>query len=212
MMSWLPVYLSFCSLEVIFKDASNPFEPIEVAKKALPYSFDVRSLIPRRKELTSIQDLTQQAERTLRSTCRRKHPGPAATIHSEDSTSRIDASCISPASDASAQLTSSGNVHIVLVGQRTPLTGCPSLLMGHHPLRESPHMPTNAEKVRIQARMAKREVQINAFEREIKNLKDTFEADSQEKYAAIKDHFNSRVLAIQKEFVERLNSVLGRAP
>ena len=39
----MAVYLSFCSLEVILKDASNPSEPIEVARKYLPYSFDVNS-------------------------------------------------------------------------------------------------------------------------------------------------------------------------
>ena len=55
-------------------------------------------------------------------------------------------------------------------------------------------------------------MQINALENQIRDLKATFEADSQEKYAAIKDYFNNRVLAIQKEFVDSLNGVLSRAP
>ena len=55
-------------------------------------------------------------------------------------------------------------------------------------------------------------MQINALERQTSNLKATFEADSQEKYAAFKDHFNSRVLAIQKEFVDHMNDVLGQTP
>ena len=70
----------------------------------------------------------------------------------------------------------------------------------------------DAEKVRAQARIAEREVQINTLEMKIRDLKATFEADSQEKYAAIKDHFNNRVLAIQKEFVDSLNGVLNQAP
>jgi len=46
----------------------------------------------------------------------------------------------------------------------------------------------------------------------ISDLKATFEAESQEKYAAIIDHFNGRILAVQKEMSDRLNDVLGRAP
>ena len=40
---------------MILKDASDPSEPIEVARKNLPYSFDVRSSKPRIKEPTSDQ-------------------------------------------------------------------------------------------------------------------------------------------------------------
>ncbi len=122
---------------------------------------------------TSVHDPTQQACR-----CRRaEHPSPAATIHSEDSSFGIDALCISPASDASAQ-----------------------------------HIPTGSEEVRARARIAEREVQIKALEVKIGDLKASFEAESQEKYAAIKDHFNSRILVIQNEIADRLNDVLGRAP
>ena len=108
MISWLTSYLSYCSLEVILKDASNPFGPIEGSKKELPYSFDVRSSIPRTKQITSGH--THQAN--IGPSCsafRGKHPGPAATVHSEDSTFGIDALCISPAPGASAPHIIDGN-------------------------------------------------------------------------------------------------------
>ena len=61
---------------MILKDASNPLEPIEVARKELPYSFDVRST----KGLTSHH--TQQANIGSSSSVRRKakRPCPAATL------------------------------------------------------------------------------------------------------------------------------------
>jgi len=64
---------------VILKDASDPSKPIEVVRKELPYSFDVRSSRPRIKEPTG--DQTQQANINTSSNIRRgaKHPGPAAT-------------------------------------------------------------------------------------------------------------------------------------
>lgn len=65
---------------------------------------------------------------------------------------------------------------------------------------------------RARARIAEREVQIFALEGRIRALNAAFEAESHEKYAAIKCHFNSQILAIQKEFADRLNDVLGRAP
>jgi len=167
---------------------------------------------------TSVHDPTQQACR-----CRRaEHPSPAATIHSEDSSFGIDALCISPASDASARLISDGSTCSGypcdtpnIVGQQTPPTRY-TLLMGpldlHHLPCGAPHIPTDAEKDRARARIAEREVQINALEVKIRNLKATFEAESQEKYAAIKDHFNCRILVIQNEITDRLNDALGRTP
>jgi hypothetical protein len=71
---------SLCSLEVILKDASDPSKPIEVARKELPYSFDVKSSKPRIKGPTS--DQTQRANTgTSSSSIRRgaRRPGPAAT-------------------------------------------------------------------------------------------------------------------------------------
>ena len=82
----------------------------------------------------------------------------------------------------------------------------------HHLPCEAPHIPTDTEKDQLRARIAEREVQINALEVKIRDLKATFEAESQEKYAAIKDHFNCRVLVIQKEIADRLSDLLGRAP
>jgi hypothetical protein len=60
--------------------------------------------------------------------------------------------------------------------------------------------------------MDEREVQINALEMKIGDLKASFEANSKEKYAAIMDHFNSRILDMQKEISDRLNDVLSRPP
>ena len=73
------------------------------------WAHDVRCCCPNQTaptiEPTSVHDPTQHA-------CRRaEHPSPAATIHSEDCSFGIDASCISPVSDsdASAQRISDGN-------------------------------------------------------------------------------------------------------
>ena len=199
---------------MILKDASNSVGPIEVARKELPYSFDVRSPTPWTNGPTSHH--TERANiSSSGGICHDQHPGPAATTHSEDSTFGIDTLCISPTSDAGAQPIldrNSGSNRVA--GQRTPPTGCPSPMgpLVLHPPRESPHIPTDAEKDRARARIAEREVQINALEMKIRELKATFEADSQVKYAAIKDHFSTRVLAIQREFADRLNDVLSRAP
>ena len=76
----------------------------------------------------------------------------------------------------------------------------------------SPHIPLNTEEIRAQARIAEREVQIGAVEAKIRALKATFEAESREKYAAIVDHFNNRILTIQKEITDRFNDVLSRPP
>ena len=76
---------------------------------------------------------------------------------------------------------------------------------------ESTHIPTDSEQIRTRARIAEREVQINALEMKIRDLKATFEAESQEKYAAIMRHFSSRILAVQKETADRLSDVLSRA-
>ena len=196
---------------MILQDTSNPFEPIEVARKKLPYSFDVTSI----KGPTSHQ--TQQANITsfYNVRCRAEHPCPAATIQLEDSTLGMDALSISPASDAHDLPISDRNggrvqsCHEVLVGQQTLLTsGSPSLIILNTPYG-SPHILTDAQ---ARANIAEREVKINYHEMKIRELKATFEADSQEKYAAIKDYFNSRILAIQREVADRLNDVLGRAP
>ena len=180
------------------------------------WTHDVRCCCPHQTspsiEPTSVHDPAQHA-------CRRaEHPSPAATIHSEDCSFGIDALCISPASDASAQHISDGDTcrgHSCdtpnIVGQQTPSTRCSSLMGPLLPC-ESPHIPSDEEKDRARARITEREVQINALEAKISDLRATFEAESQEKYSAIKDHFNSRMLVIQNEIADRLNDIRGRAP
>ena len=69
---------SFCSLEVVLKDARDPSRPIEVARKELPYSFDVRSSKPRIKQPTGDQNVRRGA----------RHLGPAA-IPSPPATSQL---------------------------------------------------------------------------------------------------------------------------
>ena len=210
----------------------NPLAPSEWAKytdqtdmSLLPngqlltrWAHGVRCCCPNQTAPTiepiNAHDPTQQA-------CRRaEHPSPAATIHPETSSFGIDALSISPTSDASAQHISDGNTcrgqfcdTSNIVGQRTPTRPSPMgpLDLDHRPC-ESPHIPTDAEKDRARARIAEREIQINALEVKIRDLKATFEAENQEKYAAIKDHFNCRILVIQKEIADRLNDLLGRAP
>ena len=77
---------------------------------------------------------------------------------------------------------------------------------------ESPHIPPNTEEIRVRARIAEREIQVGALEAKIRALQATFEAESREKYAAIVDHFNNRILTIQKEITDRFNDVLSRPP
>ena len=166
-------------------------------------------------ESPSVHNQTQPA-------CRRaNHPGPAATIRSEDSSFGIDALCISPASGVSTQPISDESTcrgqlcgTPIFDGRQTPPTHCTSLTgpCVLHPSCESPHIPTDAEKARARARISEREVRIDALEVRIKDLKAAFETESQEKYAAIKHHFDSRILTIQKEITDRLNDVLGRTP
>jgi len=57
--------------------------------------------------------------------------------------------------------------------------------------------------------IAEREVQIRALEMKIRDLKATFEAESQEKFIAIMDHFNSRMLAVQKDVADHFNRAPG---
>ena len=77
---------------------------------------------------------------------------------------------------------------------------------------ELPHIPPNTEEIRTRVRIAEREIQVDVLEAKIRALKATFEAESREKYAAIVDLFNNRILTIQKEITGRLNDVLSRPP
>lgn len=67
-------------------------------------------------------------------------------------------------------------------------------------------MPTNTEEISARARRTDRGVQINTLEMKIRDLNATFEAESQKKYAAVMDHLNSLILAIQKAMVDRLSA------
>jgi len=55
----LPVDPSFCILEVFLKDAGSPHKPIEMARKELPYSLDLKSSKPRTRGPPSDQHKMQ---------------------------------------------------------------------------------------------------------------------------------------------------------
>ena len=70
------------------------------------------------------------------------------------------------------------------------------------------HMPTDAE-VQIRAKVADREVQIDAVAKFIKHLRDTYEADGREKDAALQpliEYLYIQTISIQKEIADRLNA------
>ena len=84
--------------------------------------------------------------------------------------------------------------------------GPPFFACTPNPSFESPHTLTNTE-VQIRGKVADREVQINALEKIVKNLRDTFEADGREKDAALRpliEYLYSQILVIQKEIADRL--------
>ena len=311
MMSRLPVYLSFCSLEVTLKDASNLPGPIQVARKELPYTFDVRSSVPRTKGPTNCH--TQQANIGSSSNVSRKakRPCPAATSPPTFSAQRVvrphpqgieeqirrepvagglperqragrrTNGHVSPmsepkqqvpidlqrlpsaipvfhfsglprpsllvqevqprrgssggedrgsleggqgsaitmpsvgslginpprsASDAGAKHLSDGSTH------KRQSYSAPSFLRQQEPspfaLVQLPsfRIPTNAEMIQTRARIAEREVQIQALECA---LGGTFEAQSQDKCARLQpimDGLNSRIIGIRKDIADRLDA------
>ena len=204
-------------------------------REVLPYSFDIQ---PRTKEPTRDQTQQANVGALSNIRCVAKHPGPAATASQavgpecqeemageisdhkhagqrtcghtlsigqvEQSRSDLRRSVSHP-SAVRAQHISEGSTGQSYDTSSTLVQQFAHLL--HLPC-ELPHPPTDTEKIRARARIAKREVQINALETKIRDLKATFEAESQEKYAAVMDHVNSRILAIQKEIADRMNDVL----
>jgi len=77
------------------------------------------------------------------------------------------------------------------------------------PVFKSPHIPTNTERVQTRAKIAAREVQIQALEMNISYLGSTFGAESQEKFARLQptiDYLNNQILGIQKEIADILNA------
>jgi hypothetical protein len=139
--------------------------------------------------------------------------GLVFTTRSEDSSLRINAPRTPSAFDASAQHISGKSSEQPyytsdILGQRNP-SHFAVILRLHC---DSPHIPTNTENIRGTARIAEREVRIDALEMKICDLKASFEAEGHDKYAAITDYFNNRIRTIQKEISVRLNDVLGRPP
>ena len=135
--------------------------------------------------------------------------GPTITTREEGSSPRISAPPTPSASDVCAQ-----HISEKCRGQPYDTSNSHPPLFAHDlcPPCESPHIPPNTEEIRVQARIAAREVQIDAFEAKIRDLKATFEAESREKYAAIVDRFNNRILTIQKEITDRFNDILSGPP
>ena len=135
--------------------------------------------------------------------------GSTITTREEGKSSHINAPPTPSTSDAGAQ-----HISEKCGGQPYDTSNTHPPLFAHDLCSpcESPHIPPNTEEIRAQARIAKREVQIDALEAKIGALKATFEAESREKYAAIVDHFNNRILTIQKEITDRFNEVLSRPP
>jgi len=75
---------------------------------------------------------------------------------------------------------------------------------------ESPNVSTNTEKIQTRAIMAEREVQITALEMKVRGLRASFEAESQEKFAALQpfmEQLNSRLSAIQKQLADHLDAL-----
>jgi len=83
----------------------------------------------------------------------------------------------------------------------------PLILSAYFPVSRPAYL--QIRMIKIRAMIAEREVQIRALEMKIRDLKATFEAESQEKFAAIMDHFNSRMLAVQKDVADHVNRAPG---
>ena len=133
-----------------------------------------------------------------------KRPIPAATIHSEEISSGINALFISSASDAGAQHVSDGNSSR---GQ-----SCASGNLGQYepPLfARAPNPSFEDAGGQIRGKVTDREAKISTLEGFIKQLRDTFEADGREKDAALQpliEYLYGQILAIQKEIADRLNT------
>ena len=303
---------------MILKDASNPSEPIEVAKKELPYSFEVRSAKPINEPTGDQRQQTNiGASSSIRRGRRAKHPGPAATPsppasfrpaiglhpegterriqpgqmageipdcervgqHSSSHVSSIDEpekqslgdlrhllsatpvsrfsrmpkppllvqprrgssggggrdsledgqgpvtimhsegslgiNALQPTSDAGAPHTPDGSTRkgrpysaLDIPRQQKP---SPFALV-HHSSFQSPHIPTTTERNLTRAKIAEREVQIQALEMKISYLLGPFAAEGQEKFPRLQPimgHLNSRILSVQKGIADRLNVFLA---
>jgi uncharacterized small protein (DUF1192 family) len=174
---------------VILKDASNPSEPIEVARKELPYTFDVKSSKPRIKEPAS--DQTQQANVGIGT-----YPGASFN------TNMRSAATHSPASFHSHPVFHPSPALLVQDIQPPLFAHLP------FPVFEVPNTLTRMEAL-IRVRVAEREARINALETSIKRMKATFEADGEKKDAALQPLIallSNQIVGIQKEIADRLNA------
>jgi hypothetical protein len=123
-----------------------------------------------------------------------------------------------PASGASAQHPSDGSIRkeqfydmpIILEQQKPAPTG--SLPPVRRRSFDLPHLPMDTEENQTRAKVDEREAQIGALEMKIRDLRITFETESQNKLAALQpimDHLNSRILAIQMAMVDHWNVFLA---
>ena len=235
-MSWLTVYLSLCSLEVILKDASNPLEPIEVAREVLPYSFDVRSAPPRTKGPTSSH--TQQAnigsatpstpfsaqrvagphpegiEREIR-----REPvagGPPDHGHvsamSEPGPSVLHAYRPSGRGSGLPMRLEDSSFAPSAYNTSDNLGEQDRLLFPQGPNSSfgTSHIDTNTE-VHLLSKVADRAVEIGTLEKSVKHLRDVFEADGRKQDAILQPliQFYHQTLAIQNEIAGRLNGFMA---
>ena len=78
--SRLPVHLSFASLEVVLKDPSDPSGPRVVAKKEIPYYFDVMSKPPPQNKKRTNDETERGNTGPSRKRRRTKSLSPATTF------------------------------------------------------------------------------------------------------------------------------------
>ena len=99
----------------------------------------------------------------------------------------------------------------IMPGPQKPAPTGSSASIRHHSF-ELYHLPMDTEKNQTRAKVAEREAQINALEMKIGDLRTTFEAEDQEKFAALQSiigHIYTRNLNIQKEIVHHWNTCLA---
>lgn len=119
------------------------------------------------------------------------------------------------ASDVSAEHFQDGSIRNgqfynipIILGQQKPASTCSFTSIRRHSF-DLHHLPMDTEKNQTRAKVAEREAQINTLEMKIRDLRTTFEAESQEKSAALQpimDHLHSQRLSIQKEIVDHWNA------
>ena len=95
-----------------------------------------------------------------------------------------------------------------ILEQEKPAHTGPFASICRHPF-DLYHFPMDTEKNQTRAKVAERDAQINALEMKIRDLRTTFEGESQKKSAALQplmDHLYGQRLNIQKEIVDHWNA------